>query len=1165
MANGDLVLVHTTSLEEKTNCSPVSFDVHAARDFICQLPLTLLRCDMLMTRLFLRRVSTWKFTLASCIVLLAASSQVFAIAFIEDPQKSAQSKGQGNQPPSLSSLPNNLNVIPTQQGIRSSALSLRDVKYSGTAALGRPVAGTADIALTLVGHPLPLLKSQKFTGIVHDRLGRNSGVRITLSDDLIARRFLGNKFDLVLEKGGEIAEDIVQRGGSSSFKFKGSVRIHLPYVTENGKAVEVHLGTDRGRKAIEIPLSSAGFTLADQGIPIQPTTLMVDGFKFLNIRTLGSIRLQVNPQQTKPCSLETTLGPTEVIGYLPRFLLITGFHAYTQQVKLEDSVQQQGGSIPDVGVSTFTAATKGPTNLQFIRPAGFSMNAKAISFKVVKGDYTDALVEGKLQLPDIYTEYKLEPKPQDDGKTKQVDKEGSEKVVPGSGPITSSIEAKLIYSTAKGPHPFWSSAGSGAFTATWNEGRFGLIVENGTMYSLLLDGPGGIKVSGGKFFARAFKGTDNRPIEIALKTGDEFFLQSVGASGQIAMNPKELNPGLVCPGAPKYKITITSPTTTWRFTQGHLTGTQNCFATIDVPSKADLSAKIAINQDGIPTVSLAGGHLSLPGYGLYFAIAQGTIKPPDHYPPPKDGKQVVPDPLFHLSGTITFDIPTLPQLKSVAVPVTDIIFNADGLFGDPFDKNSRTKIPIGQVDVDLKSFVLIIHDFDLPNTYQYDSKKQRDPHLSLNGEAHLSDDFPNQKYDPGLRVSPTKSTVQLDDNPAMRFVSINTESPEISATSFGFLSSSADAPAVPNFEPIHVVQNFAFGRLDFTISKEKRLFGGENVDCMFGKGSLYLGDGPGGELTMFVAKGAWLVFGSIEPPVPIPLGNSSLKIYAFRGGLGNNINVKANVLTSGKTGGDLTPDDFLSAPGNFLFQAGVGISTTDDFLAWGNAMLTFTTSPVTMTIAVAANIFEARAMGKKPSGDRQAVGSLSITTKSVTAQLAADLNFPTRSFRLVSISGTSEFYIGSGDQHLYLGWPLPDKAAGISLLGGVLTLKGGMGLDVKQTPNKSNPNQTDYDFRLGAGFIWRESFLGIVTGQLDGSLFASLEKHPQNTNLTLGGEIHLFGEVDFYVFSASAEAWLGGSLATSPFQLHVYGGIQGCIGTPLGDTCASVDFDGTWP
>lgn len=1120
---------------------------------------------MLATTMNICRTFAWMIAASGCLILGVFSSPVYATALREDPQKSGQQKDQTKSSQTQSSLPNNLNLISLQPGKRSSALSLRDVKYSGTAALGRPVAGTADLALTLVGHPLPLLKNQKFTGIVHDRLGRNSGIRIALGDDLVARRFMGNKFDLVLEKGGEITEDVAPRGGPSSFKFKGSVRIHLPYVTENGKAVEVHLGTDRGRKAVEIPLSSAGFILADQGIPIQPTTLIIDGFKFPNIRTLSSIRLQVNPQQTKPCSLETTLGPTEVIAYLPRFLLITGFHAFTQHVKLEDGVQKQGGSIPDDGVSTFTAATKEPVSLQFIRPAGFSMNAKAISFKVVKGDYTEALVEGKLQLPDIFKEYKLEPKTPDDGKTKQPANEAPETNVPGSGSIRSSIDAKLIYVTGKGLHPYWSSLGSGEFTATWNESQFGLKVESGTMYSLLLDGPGGIKVTGGKFFARAFKDTDNRPIEIALKPGDEFFLQSVGASGQITMNPKELNPGLVCPGAPKYPITITSPTSKWRFTEGHLTGTQNCFATIDVPSKADLSAKIAINQDGIATVSLAGGHLSLPGYGLYFAIAQGTIKPPDHYPPPKDGKQVVPDPLFHLSGTITFDIPALPQLKSVAVPVTDIIFNADGLFGDPYDKNSKTKIPIGQVDVDLKSFVLIIHDFDLPNTFQYDSKKQRDSHLSLNGEAHLSNDFPNQKYDPGLRISPTKSTVQLESDPTTRFVSTEVELPGSSVSTNEVISAGVDAPGIPTFEPIHVQQDFAFGHLDFTLSKENRLFGGENVDCMFGQGSLYLGEGPGGELSMFVAKGSWLVFGSIEPPVPILLGNSGLKIYAFRGGLGNNINVKPIVLTSGKTGGDLTPDDFLSAPGNFLFQAGVGISTTDDFLAWGNAMLTFTTSPVTMTISVAANIFEAREKGKIPSGNRTATGSLSLTTNSVSAQLAADLHFPDRSFRLVSISGTSEFYVGSGDQHLYLGWPLPDRAAGISLLGGVLTLKGGMGLDVKQTPNKSNPNLTDYDFKLAAGFIWRESFLGIVTGQLDGSLFASLEKHPQNTNLTLGGQVHLFGEVDFYVFSASAEAWLGGSLATSPFELHVYGGIQGCIGTPLGDTCASVDFDATWP
>ncbi len=1018
----------------------------------------------------------------------------------------AQVRPGAKEPP----LPGTLHVVPAAVGKKATTVALQNVKYAGAAAIGRPATGTADLALTLIGHPLPVLKNQPFSATVQDRQGKVSAAKLTLDQDLTATRFLGESIDLVLEKGSQIVPETGGRPGAAGYTYKGSVRLVLPYRTAAGKPYEIHLGKNPRGKPVEISLSAATFTLAEKDLTFPATTITVGTYTLKNVQGFRSVKLHVDPDKSKPMSLEVSNGPTQLVSFLPGLLLKDGIPLSAPDLELVD------------GALTFNGQLAAPkAHLDFIRPLGYTMDATKATVKVVKGEVASAALRGTITFPSEFATYVKPTPPADPNAKKEQPNKQTNEVPPKSpGDLPATIEdARLTYGVVKGK-PTWSTAGSGPFSITWGKGGGGLKVDSADKYALALDGPGAIRVFAGTFLSTTLKYANNSPVEVDLRPGDEFYLNGQGATGGITVDPKLLGT-LTYPGT-TYGMTITSPAARWQFSRGNLTKPVVLNGKIVFPldPTADLSAVVTIHPN-LSYSAAVGGRLSIPAYGMVVRVDHADFNRNEIH-----GS----DPILTIAGTVTIDTPKAPQLKTIAIPVTNLLFNKNGLFGDSSVNNpAETTLSLGhEVSTDLGSFTLRMQTITLPH--------HNDLFLAIGGQAILAEDFPPQPYMPGIKIGPGQE-------------------PEAGADGAEVLADE------PNFGKIHIQEELPgdIGSIDFELSHMKDMpFGTGKVDCWYSSGHLKLfGGGAGGGMTMFVAGKAWGLFGTLELATSIPLGNSGLALYAFRGGIGRNVDFKAKTVLPGPD--DLAMDKFGPAPGNWLFQAGVGITTKDEFLVWGNGLLTVSINPLSIKGGAVFNVFESKS--DNPSGDRVVTGSFTINGSEVSAQLTSDLNFPSRSLRLVSVSGGADALFSADECHVYVGWPLPDKAAGVSLIGGALNLRGGMGTDLKTTGDTST-------LTFGAGFLWRSSFLGIVEGELDGNLSMSFVKKNSakvtDISATLSGGVHVFGEVDFYVFSASAEAWLNGTLAINPTRLHVDGRIEGCIDTFLGDGCASVGFSGTW-
>ncbi len=292
-----------------------------------------------------------------------------------------------------------------------------------------------------------------------------------------------------------------------------------------------------------------------------------------------------------------------------------------------------------------------------------------------------------------------------------------------------------------------------------------------------------------------------------------------------------------------------------------------------------------------------------------------------------------------------------------------------------------------------------------------------------------------------------------------------------------------------------------------------------------------------GNLHFLVGNGSWLVLGGVQLPTGIPLGSSGFELFGFRGGLGHNVRLR-NPISPNFKAGNLQATDFLpTKDGNWFFNAGVRVGTDDAFLLWGDATLTVTTQPLLINLNLAANLLET--MSDSPSGDRTALGNLTYDSAKgsfrTTAQV--DLTFPTRSASVASAKGSADLLISPDDTHVWVGWP-PSAPVGVNILG-----TGGLAGGLALGPGRN----------FGAAFSWGMD-LYFISGEIDGSLSANLDN-----GVVLVGVLHASGEVDFYVFSASAEAMLKARMQANPFELDVTGRFDACISTWLvGDICKTL-------
>ena len=293
----------------------------------------------------------------------------------------------------------------------------------------------------------------------------------------------------------------------------------------------------------------------------------------------------------------------------------------------------------------------------------------------------------------------------------------------------------------------------------------------------------------------------------------------------------------------------------------------------------------------------------------------------------------------------------------------------------------------------------------------------------------------------------------------------------------------------------------------------------------------------GGKFQFLVGNGSWLVMGLVHLPYSagsgIPLGSSGFALYGFRGGLGHNVTFNPMAPNFDPTSiSNFTP----TANGNSMFMAGVRVGTADAFLLWGDATLTVSTQPLLINLNLAANLLEP--MSDHPTGDRTAIGNMTYNSGngsfSTTAQV--DAYFPTKNLSIAEAHGGADLLISKADTHVRIGWP-PLAPVGVKILG-VGGLSGGLAFG----PGKN----------FGANFFWGVD-LYFISGEIDGYLLADMTK-----GSVLVGVLHASGEIDFIVFSASAEAMLQAKMQTNPAQLRLTGKFRGCIDTWVGDLCKTI-------
>ncbi|MDQ3812317.1 MAG: hypothetical protein M3347_00030, partial [Armatimonadota bacterium] len=323
--------------------------------------------------------------------------------------------------------------------------------------------------------------------------------------------------------------------------------------------------------------------------------------------------------------------------------------------------------------------------------------------------------------------------------------------------------------------------------------------------------------------------------------------------------------------------------------------------------------------------------------------------------------------------------------------------------------------------------------------------------------------------------------------------------------------------------------------------KLKLLFAGDSEDI-------------GGALKFKVAKGAWYVLGvaSLGDTARIPLGTTGLNIYGFQGGFGHNIRSDP----PGAVGVPARDYQLVLDPSqnNWLFVAGVRVGTDDKYTLWGDAVLTVITDPFFINLNGEVYLLtDWTPVGQQPEAPNN-YGTADITydsgASSFRAAVAAHIYYPNRSTTMVEAHGNLELLLSPDEQHLFIGWPIDQRPIIIKVLNGY-EVSGGAAIALK--PQKM----------IGAGIMWRQTFLGIVNGQIDGVVTASFDGNLMPT--VLEGQLHAYGGVDFYVFSASAEAWVNGTFDVSEPSVYVNGQFRGCIETFFGDVCKNVGFSGKLP
>lgn len=199
-----------------------------------------------------------------------------------------------------------------------------------------------------------------------------------------------------------------------------------------------------------------------------------------------------------------------------------------------------------------------------------------------------------------------------------------------------------------------------------------------------------------------------------------------------------------------------------------------------------------------------------------------------------------------------------------------------------------------------------------------------------------------------------------------------------------------------------------------------------SLDCLPALGTI--------EVSFLASKHSWYAGANVGLPSPIPLGQTGLSLFAFRGGVGRNVvGVKKTDYSQQEMMGvpmvdyDLIPRSPSStAQPNWLFVAGATLGTADHFTAWGDLTLTAGIG-ATFFINLNGKLYLLEPASGNPPVDRVIVGNLlyDSSVPKFQANLAADLYFPAKQTYTngtgIRVSGGMELMLSPNQKYIRVG------------------------------------------------------------------------------------------------------------------------------------------------
>lgn len=516
----------------------------------------------------------------------------------------------------------------------------------------------------------------------------------------------------------------------------------------------------------------------------------------------------------------------------------------------------------------------------------------------------------------------------------------------------------------------------------------------------------------------------------------------------------------------------------------------SCNITLPIPpSNPDIKATVGFTSSGTYSIDIVAGDVPLDALGVKLSLSHGSGKL-------VNGKL---DQLL-LTGTLRF--PEVPKLQDAVLEFTNLGLK-DGKFVGAITLARPVNVNLGVCSVNISKC-----SYDAgAQSFKLDGGASIDPSLPIKGEIQ----FYGLTYKKGLPLKIEGMHVRAG---VLGFMTIE-----------GEIRERNDLPAFKN----PLTGEFAMS-LDF-----------------LGPG------GPGGKIKFLIADGGvWFVGGDVALPngtiVLPPPGSPSppvLEIYAFRAGLGHNIQRDPSKSYEDWNGYKPSPN-----PGAFLIQGGLTLGTLDRFTAWGELLLSVGLNPLNVTLDGAMALLEPYALTHKPFEQMDRYAKATITWNGSTtfhATAIVDMAFPTRSAWFVKAGGSMDALFSPDEGHIYFGWP-KDTARPIEIQARIgPNAKGGIGLLLW---NKNG----DHSF---GGYFQEGLDLGIIHGSIGGA-FNIAFNDKKGRGLV---EVSAFAEggADFGIASASGRADVSGSCGLPPppglslkakleICVHVFG-FGGCVDT----------------